>query len=101
MKETGLMFKAPLVRAILAGQKTQTRRLLKPWKGVEPSKKSAPSDLSYLPDFTCYRATCPMGQPGDRIYVRETWVDLIAVSPSSDEPMAIGPGERLIEAPTS
>ena len=26
MKETGLMFKAPLVRAILDGQKTQTRR---------------------------------------------------------------------------
>ena len=27
MKETGLMFKAPLVRAILSGQKTQTRRV--------------------------------------------------------------------------
>ena len=30
MKETGLMFKAPLVRAILSGQKTQTHRLVKP-----------------------------------------------------------------------
>ena len=29
MKETGLMFKAPLVRAILSGQKTQTRRIAK------------------------------------------------------------------------
>ncbi|MDH5857756.1 hypothetical protein [Lampropedia aestuarii] len=29
MKETGLMFKAPLVRAILSGHKTQTRRVVK------------------------------------------------------------------------
>jgi len=57
MKETGLMFKAPMVRAILSGQKTQTRRILKNQRSYDLDK-------------------CPMGQPGDRIYVRETfaWV---------------------------
>ena len=49
MKETGLMFKAPLVRAILEGRKTQTRR-------VAPKQSG-----------------CPYGEPGDRIYVRETF----------------------------
>lgn len=54
MKETGLMFKAPLVRAILSGQKTQTRRILKNQQSYDIDK-------------------CPLGQPGDRIYVRETF----------------------------
>lgn len=54
MKETGLMFKAPLVRAILSGQKTQTRRVLRNQRAYDLDK-------------------CPFGQPGDRIYVRETW----------------------------
>ena len=49
MKETGLMFKAPLVRAILEGRKTQTRR-------VAPKQSG-----------------CPYGAQGDRIYVRETF----------------------------
>lgn len=49
MKETGLMFKAPLVRAILEGRKTQTRR-------VAPKQSG-----------------CPYGEQGDRIYVRETF----------------------------
>jgi hypothetical protein len=80
MKETGLMFKAPLVRAILAGQKTQTRRiakieitmgrdsLLAPRRG----RKHAPVYL--LPEHAQDAiADCPYGQPGDRIYVRETF----------------------------
>lgn len=54
MKETGLMFKAPLVRAILSGQKTQTRRVLRNQRAYDLDK-------------------CPFGQPGDRIYVRETF----------------------------
>lgn len=67
MKETGMMFKAPLVRAILLGQKWQTRRIVKTKNGgVQPN----PNDL---PGMKQIMRNCPFGKPGDRIYVRETW----------------------------
>lgn len=72
MKESPIIFNGPMVRAILAGTKTQTRRIVKPWE-PRPGSNAVPADVSYLPDFTCYRATCPYGRPGDRLWVRETW----------------------------
>lgn len=88
MKETGLMFKAPLVRAILSGQKTQTRRIVK-WRDLQPGLNLAFSGLaaySYTPDtFTLESRNrtgwerrssptlSPVGRAGDRIYVRETF----------------------------
>lgn len=87
MKETGLMFKAPLVRAILSGQKTQTRRVVK-WRDLAPGLNLGFSGLKVfsntLNTFTLESQAragwesrssptrCPMGQPSDRIYVRET-----------------------------
>ena len=77
MKETGLMFKAPLVPAILEGRKTQTRRVV---KGVghdncialrKPSKTKA-GVFTHAMDAPKL-GLCPCGKPGDRIYVRETW----------------------------
>ncbi len=82
MKETGLMFKAPLVRAILSGQKTQTRRLVEP----QPAPRQGMVNAAYcghptiwLPDGPVDAETdpakewsCPFGKLGDRIYVRET-----------------------------
>ncbi|MDH0493340.1 hypothetical protein [Comamonas aquatica] len=84
MKETGLMFKAPLVRAILEGRKTQTRRIVKPQpvagQGMVNAGYCGDRHL-WLRDGPCdktdpaYEWRCPMGKPGDRIYVRETWAN--------------------------
>lgn len=74
MSDRPILFSAPMVRAILAGTKTQTRRAVKPWEPrLMNLRRPVPDDVSYLPDFTCYRSTCPYGQPGDRLWVRETW----------------------------
>ena len=72
MKETGLIFKAPMVRAILEGRKTQIRRVAKPVKHPDFGNVYAPGALLREPQHVIDRA-CPLGQPGDRIYVRETW----------------------------
>ena len=74
MKETGLIFKAPLVRAILEGRKTQTRRVAKPVNHPDLGNLYTPGALvrEHEPQHVINRA-CPYGQPGDRIYVRETF----------------------------
>ena len=65
MKETGLMFKAPLVRSILDGSKTQTRRIAKEFAGRD--------DLDAILRRFPNQNGCPYGGPGDHIYVREAW----------------------------
>lgn len=102
MRERPILFSGAMVRAILAGTKTQTRRIAKPVRHPDLGNLYDPGALvlEHEPQHVIDRA-CPYGQPGDRLWVRETWADLIAVSPSSDEPLPIGPGERLIEPPTS
>ena len=62
MKERPIIFSAPEVRAILAGRKTMTRRLAK---------------LPVVGEFTedgSLRLRCPFGQPGERLWVRETFL---------------------------
>ena len=73
MKETGMLFTSPMVRAILEGRKTQTRRVAKPVKHPDLGNLYTPGALAMgrEPQHVIDRA-CPLGQPGDRIYVRET-----------------------------
>lgn len=102
MKERPILFSGPMVRAILAGTKTQTRRVVKPWTSKAPSNKPAPADIAYLPDFACYRSTCPYGQPGDRLWVREAWnffdpSGLSADRRGSRAPFTGSQGQRKIE----
>lgn len=56
MADRPILFSAPMVRAMLAGTKTQTRRVAKPKRSIEPMTDE-----------------CPYGQPGDLLWVRETW----------------------------
>lgn len=84
MKERPILFSAPMVRAILAGQKTQTRRVVKPQPvpvGTlreidEPGAGQTFVENGVLRTPARYGsrpASCPYGQPGDRLWVRETY----------------------------
>jgi hypothetical protein len=56
VKERPILFHADMVRAVLSGQKTQTRRVIRP----QPTDPGA-------------ELQCPYGLPGDRLWVREPW----------------------------
>lgn len=72
MKERPILFSAPMVRAILDGRKTQTRRAYKNRKHPDFGCDIAASELVREAQHVIDRA-CPYGQPGDRLWVRETW----------------------------
>jgi len=94
MRERPILFSGPMVRALLAGTKTQTRRIVKrngknghvvfdhPVWQVKPT--DAPKFAGHSHDFWRPEATvaysslppCPYGQPGDRLWVRESFMDL-------------------------
>lgn len=64
MKERPILFSAPMVRALRAGTKTQTRR------AVNDRHIDAAPPACF---FQWLRERCPYGQTGDRLWVRETW----------------------------
>lgn len=85
MKERPILFSAPMVRALLAGTKTQTRRVVKPKMPLEQHAAIRPNGTEFLVEYwpkqertmgnfgRCERIVCPYGQPGDRLWVRESW----------------------------
>lgn len=85
MREHPILFSGPMVRAILADQKTQTRRVLKqatgPSLSVSIEDEPGVAELSWLhgdgPGYevheTIKRVCCPYGQLGDRLWVRESF----------------------------
>lgn len=73
IKDRPILFSAPVVRAILAGKKTMTRREVEKRAaldclaaGFEPSFLALPSNSDL----------CPYSQPGDRLWVREAWAQI-------------------------
>ena len=82
MKERPILFIGPMVRAILDGRKTQTRRILKCPSLCHVCKEGTESDpdcwdSGFLDADTgeplsIAQIPCPYGQPGDRLWVRET-----------------------------
>ena len=76
MKERPIPFRGPMVRAILDGRKTQTRRVVKcpAWNVAnEFSDDGWPVFEDWENPSVETRVACPYGVPGDRLYVRETW----------------------------
>ena len=75
MRERPILFSAPMVRAILAGRKTQTRRVAKPRRKPSLLELGAWSD-AYVTDpgnRKLLMRECPFGDVDDRLWVRETW----------------------------
>jgi hypothetical protein len=90
MKERPILFSAPMVRALLAGTKTQTRRAVKQ------------RDLVWMDEHQGLREPdnaerCPYGKPGDRLWVRETFA--IEHSVESDQPPPHNDGRPLKRRP--
>lgn len=87
MKERGILFSGPMIRAIPSGAKTQTRRIVKPQPPANcDTPLFDPSGRGWFfdgldEDGDCMEAypdddtglLCPYGKPGDRLWVRETW----------------------------
>ncbi len=102
MKYTGILMSGPMVRAIQDGTKTQTRRVIKPQPKPCNHPRCLSADRAQEPtvfvanehgEFYCqscgngihadrrrstnphdaFGITCPYGQVGDRLWVRETW----------------------------
>lgn len=110
MADRPILFSAPMVRALLAGTKTQTRRVVKPqlngtaegytpkvyWPARDTHMTSALTDPAYVQcekpgdydgQICCGpRVRCPNGQPGDRLWVRESfWLDRDGVAYKADQ----------------
>lgn len=88
MKERGIIFNAEMVRAILNGRKTQTRRIIKSvpsthsfhgWVMSSTRAKDEGKACWAIGDSPLLkepiRLNCPLGKVGDRLYVRETFKD--------------------------
>lgn len=102
MKERPILFSAPMVKALLEGRKTQTRRIVKPaieltkdhcHVRVRPDTDFVGSfQLSRCPHQSCVNGMgkpswrerfilkCPYGTPGDRLWVKETFFSAIPYS---------------------
>jgi hypothetical protein len=70
-RERPILFSAPMVRAILDGSKTQTRRVVKPQPRILAGDLLCWKDDALTDDQMALR--CPYGKPGDRLWVREAW----------------------------
>lgn len=91
VRERPILFSGEMVRAILEGRKTQTRRVVKPqppddyrsmvsacdnvggWWFSDMPPKSGSFCVSEFNKWTNIYPRCPFGAPGDRLWVRETF----------------------------
>ncbi|WP_341352529.1 hypothetical protein [Azotobacter chroococcum] len=74
-RERPILFSGPLVRALLEGRKTVTRRAV----SIQPSSRADIGSYGVgqpfirNPNSAKKNLECPYGQPGDRLWVREAW----------------------------
>ncbi|MBC9913146.1 hypothetical protein [Chitinophaga varians] len=82
-KERPILFSGDMVRAILEGRKTHTRRIVKPQPIIDEEsgyvysgdhKHMFKKCFLHSPWQNGYALLCPYGQPGNILYVKETWI---------------------------
>ncbi|WP_434033667.1 hypothetical protein [Cupriavidus sp. a3] len=117
-KERPILFSGSMVRAILDGRKTQTRRIVKlphnnplgVWEpttmGGENGGRTAAGETVPLQGAIWHTRTgeclcSPYGQHGDRLWVRETWAQPVPLDPGptvyrADYPACVPPGYERI-----
>ena len=83
MKQRPILFSAPMVRALLDGTKTQTRRVVKQRKDSYMGVMLAPNEIAGEINSGDY-SNSPYGQPGDQLWVRETWGYRMTIWASTD-----------------
>jgi hypothetical protein len=105
VRERPILFSGPMVRAILDGKKTQTRRVVNPQPVLnldtdDVAEIGSPESLvlGYFSGSTPYRwsakdgspeeTPCPYGIPSDRLWVRETWATGKALDGKSPKKIA-------------
>ncbi|MBW5868612.1 hypothetical protein H0I69_12470 [Yersinia enterocolitica] len=83
MNEKPILFNSEMVNAILSGRKTQTRRIMKVQPQVTEQRLrelgawqdgfnlSQQVNAAFQAGFI--DVSCPLGKPGDQLWVRETW----------------------------
>jgi hypothetical protein len=69
LREYPILFKGPMVRSILRGTKTATRRLVK----LDESGRALRGKKCWHLDDPEAHLASPYGQPGDQLWVKETW----------------------------
>ncbi len=91
MKERPILFSGPMVRAILDGRKTMTRRVVRLRAG-EIAHEGDDGSLHAVANTAWGDSIervirCPYGVPGDLLWVRETWAttEQAGVHPSDAE----------------
>lgn len=104
-KQIPILFSTPMVRAILNGTKTMTRRIVKnqPGNGIEDCY-ARPDGLHMWTHLKvgvgCGMGSpfsCPYGKKGDILWVRETWAETVNVNQLDDWPGR--PNLKLDEEP--
>lgn len=96
VRERPILFSGEMVRKLLSGAKTQTRRVV---KLSDPSQTYATFDDDNWPLTAdeCgewHRDSCPYGTVGDRLWVRETWCPLNACYEGAPRRMKLPAGGK-------
>lgn len=105
MKERPILFSAPMVSALLAGTKTQTRRICKPAQFYslsqvvevpDPQEHGQVDNGSHFGDEEGdVQFASPYGGRGDRLWVRETWGYIDPDNSGDDFDTDAGPGAHF------